>query len=123
MPTVAIVGASQDRSKYGNKAVRAYHDAGWEVYPVNLHASDIEGIPAVAHLRDIAASIDRVALYLPPVVGVTVIEEIARAHPREVFFNPGSASDDLIAKAKSLGINPVQACAIVDIGKRPADYT
>lgn len=33
--TIAIVGASADRAKFGNKAVRAYAEEGWEVWPVN----------------------------------------------------------------------------------------
>ena len=33
--TVAVVGASADRTKFGNKAVRAFHDAGWTVFPIH----------------------------------------------------------------------------------------
>jgi predicted CoA-binding protein len=42
--SVAIIGASQDRRKYGNKAVRAYHDSGYRVYPINPNEAVFEGL-------------------------------------------------------------------------------
>ena len=41
---IAVIGASSDRQKFGNKCVRAYLAAGWEVYPINLHEHEIEGL-------------------------------------------------------------------------------
>jgi uncharacterized protein len=55
-PTVAVIGASVDRSKYGNKAVRAFRDEGWEVFPVNPSLEEVEGIPAYSSLQDIPAA-------------------------------------------------------------------
>ncbi|MFZ6036121.1 MAG: CoA-binding protein [Patescibacteria group bacterium] len=123
MPSVAIIGASANRSKYGNKAVRAYLEAGWTVYPINLHEKTIEGIPAFAHVADVGKPINRVALYLPPAAGMAIINEIAACAPREVFFNPGSESDDLIARARELGLQPTLGCAIINIGKKPSSYS
>lgn len=123
MPSIAIIGASAKRSKYGNKAVRAYQDAGWTVYPVNPHEEEIEGNQTFARVSAIPEVVDRVALYVPPVVGMRLIDEIARVRPREIFFNPGSESESLIARARELGLNPILACAIISIGKQPVDYT
>ena len=50
--TVAIVGASADRRKFGNKAVRAYLRQGWKVYPVNPNRDEIEGIRVLRHDRN-----------------------------------------------------------------------
>jgi predicted CoA-binding protein len=63
--------------------------------------------------------IDRVSMYVPPAVGAALLDEIKRAAPKELFFNPGSESDELIARAEALGLDPIQACSIVDIGERP----
>ncbi len=123
MPSVAVIGASTSRVKYGNKAVRAYSDTGWTVYPVHPTEREVEGIPAFAHVTDIKQPIDRVVMYVPPAVGMQVIEDIATAQPRELFFNPGSESKELVARARELGLHPILACAIVDIGKQPRDYT
>jgi len=117
--TVAVIGASNDRAKYGNKAVRAYRRQGWTVYPVNLQEKEIEGLRAYPRIEDLPAGIDRYSLYVPPAVGVTVLGAIAARGPAELFVNPGAESDALIAEAERLGLAPIQACSIVDIGERP----
>jgi predicted CoA-binding protein len=121
-PVVAIIGASADRSKFGNKAVRAYVEMGWDVIPVNLRRGTIEGIPAVASIREISVPIDRVSIYLPPEQGIRILAEIAEKKPREFLVNPGAESPELLAEAERLGLNPSVACSIVDIGRTPAEF-
>jgi predicted CoA-binding protein len=116
---VAVVGASSVPGKYGNKAVRAYLRQGWTVYPVNPNEPTIEGLPAYRSVADIPGAVDRVTLYLPPAVGLTVLEAIRVKAPKEFFVNPGAESDALIARAEALGLEPIQACSIIDIGERP----
>ena len=104
-PTIAIIGASSQRAKYGNKAVRAYLRKGYEVYPINPRAGQIEGLPAYRSILDVpAAELDRVSIYLPPEVGLQVIEEVARKPSREVWLNPGAISSPLVARARALGL-------------------
>jgi len=119
---VAIIGASADRSKFSNKAVRAYVQEGWDVYPVNPKHGEIEGLKAYASVDQIPIQVDRVALYLPPALGVRILPAIAALRPTEFFVNPGAESDELVAEAKRLGLNPILACSIVDIGVSPADF-
>jgi predicted CoA-binding protein len=120
--TVAVVGASADRSKYGNKAVRAYLREGWEVFPVNPHGGVIEGLKVYPRLRDVPAPIDRVTLYLPPAIGLGALPEIAAARPGEFYVNPGAESPELIEEARRLGLDPIQACSILDVGARPSEF-
>lgn len=120
--TIAIIGASTDRKKYGNKAVRAFRDGGWTVYPVNPKAPEIEGLKNYASISDVPGPIDRVSMYVPPAVGVTMLEAIAAKHPAELFLNPGSEDDWIMGKAKALGLNAINACSIVNIGLRPDMY-
>jgi predicted CoA-binding protein len=119
MPTVAVIGASSARHKFGNKAVRAYLRQGWTVYPVNPREAVIEGLPTFPSVSAIPGPVDRASLYLPPEIGIDVLDEIQRKGIRELWVNPGAESDELIAKAERLGLEPVQACSIVDIGERP----
>ena len=119
MSTIAIIGASTDRSKFGNKAVRAYFQQGWTVYPVNPSAPIVEGLQAYRSILDVPRPIDRVSLYLPPSIGISTLEDIATVGPAELFLNPGSESDALIERAEQLGLNIVVACSIVDVGISP----
>ena len=119
-PSVAILGASTDRSKFGNKAVRAFLQQGFDVYPVNPKATEIEGIRAYPSLGDVPVKpLDRISVYLPPHVGMSLLDEIAKMGAGEVWFNPGTTSDDLLARAKELGINVIQACSIIAVGVSP----
>jgi len=120
MPAVAIVGASPDRSKFGNKAVRAYQRQGWTVYPVHPKADAIEGAKAYRSVRELPGPVDRILLYLPPEIGLTVLPEIAKLPPAELFVNPGAESGPLLARARELGLDPIEACAIVDVGESPS---
>lgn len=119
-PTVAIIGASANPHKYGNKAVRAYASRGYEVFPIHPRAEVIEGLPAFRSILDVPASkLDRVSIYLPPAVGLQVIDEVAKKPASEVWLNPGAASTPLVQRARELGINLRLGCSIVDIGVSP----
>jgi predicted CoA-binding protein len=121
--TVAILGASVDRAKFGNKSVRAHHRAGYAVFPVNPKADSIEGHPAFASLGGIPVEqLDRISVYLPPSVGMALLPEIAAVAAREVWFNPGSATGEVLEKAHELGINAISGCSIVDLGFSPSQF-
>ena len=119
--TVAVIGASNNRAKYGNKAVRAYSLIGFKVYPVNPKEKTIEGLKAYKSILDIQEEIDRATLYVPPKVGLKVIEEIAKKGVKELYVNPGAESDELVDKATKLGLNPILACSILAVGLDPED--
>jgi predicted CoA-binding protein len=120
--SVAILGASTDRSKYGNKSVRAHKAEGWTVYPVNPKADEVEGEKAYASLADVPHPVTRISVYLPASVGIRMLPEIAATPHEELFFNPGSESEELIAAAQAQGLKPLQACSIVAIGQRPGNF-
>lgn len=117
--SIAIIGASPDRRKYGNKAVRAFKQGDWTVYPVNPSAKEVEGLASYASIADIPGQIDRISMYVPPSVGKKMLPAIAAKAPKEFFLNPGSEDEEIIQEAKTLGLEPVQACSIVNIGLRP----
>ena len=121
--TVAIIGASADRSKYGNKSVRAHLAQGYEVYPVNPKGDEIEGLKAYARLADVPVDhLTRVSVYVPPTVGLKIIDEIAAKGCDELFLNPGSESEELFQAALDRGLNPIIACSIVAIGESPRNF-
>ena len=122
-PTIAIIGASTNRRKFGNKAVRAFVSQGYDVYPVNRNGGTIEGLPAYQTLSDVPVDrLDRVSLYVPPSVGMTLIREIAAKGCDQLWLNPGSESDALVAAARDLGLNPIVACSIVGVGASPSEF-
>jgi hypothetical protein len=121
-PTVAILGASADRAKFGNKSVRAHLQSGYDVYPVNPKGGEIEGLTVYRSLADIPVQrLSRISLYLPPKIGLALIDDIADKGCDQLWLNPGSESPELIRRAHELGLQPMAACSIVDLGISPAD--
>ncbi len=120
--TIAVIGASNDRNKFGNKAVRAYEHAGWTVYPVNPKEKTIEGIAVYPSLAEVPGELDRISVYLPPVVTLAMIPEIAEKNAAQTFFNPGSADPRVYAAADQAGFVYRPDCSIVDIGLSPAQF-
>jgi predicted CoA-binding protein len=117
---VMIVGASSNPRKYGNKAVRAYQRAGHDVLPVNPNEEVIAGISTWADVRDVPGPIDRVSFYVPSIIGFEILRRLhQRGDVKEIWLNPGAESPELVAEARRLGITPILACSIVDIGERP----
>ena len=121
--TVAVVGASADRTKYGNKAVCAFRDAGWRVFPIHPTLVEVEGMATYHDLDAVPVSeLDQVSLYVSPTVGIHVLDQVARKKVGEVWLNPGSESSEILARADELGLNVVQACSILGAGQFPAAY-
>ena len=116
---IAIIGASNDRGKYGNKAVRAYAMMGHTVFPVNPKETEIEGHTCYKTVTAIPYKIDRVSLYVPPEIGLKLVGQIKRVKPKEVYINPGAESDELVAAFTKAGIKPLLVCAINAIGIDP----
>ena len=119
-PTVAVVGANSDRRKFGNKSVRAHALAGFTVFPVHPTETTVEGLPVYRSVRDIPVDhIDRVTVYLPPAVGLTVLPDFAAKSVGEVWLNPGADAPEVVAKAKELGLKVVTGCSILAVGANP----
>jgi uncharacterized protein len=117
---VAVIGASNDRRKFGNKAVRAFARQGYDVKPVNPKTAMVEGLPAYKSITDIPGPVDVVTVYVPPEIGERLLPEIASKRPTELWINPGAESDALLAKAAALGLQPTVACSILGHGENPA---
>lgn len=119
MKTIAIIGASGDRQKFGNKAVRAFRQQGYQVYPVNPKEAEIEGLPAFKSIADVPVRPQSVSVYLPPPLLLKVLPAIAARGCDELWLNPGTESAEVLAEARRLGLNTIQACSIVGVGVSP----
>ena len=119
--SIAIIGASANREKYGNKAVRAYVQQGYTVYPVNPKEKEIEGLRCYPSIRDVPERPAIVSVYLPPAKVLEVLPDIAAKGCDELWLNPGTESEEVLAEARRLGLNVIQACSILGVGLSPKD--
>jgi uncharacterized protein len=119
---VAVVGASSDRNKFGNKAVRAFRAEGYTVVPVNPNEPEVEGLKTYASVVDVPQAIDMATVYVPPEIGINLLADFARKQIPEIWVNPGAESDELLAEAKRRRLNVIAACSIVGIGRSPYSF-
>jgi predicted CoA-binding protein len=120
--TVAIVGASSSRAKFGNKALRAFEKQGFRVVAINPNEQEVEGHKTYASVLDFPEPIDMATVYVPGSVGVRVMEDLAKKGVPEVWLNPGADDDAVVARARQLGLKTVIACSIIGIGDTPYRY-
>lgn len=120
---IAIVGASRNREKYGNKAIRAFMEKGYRVFPVHPFEKEIEGQPVYRSVLEIPERVPLASFYIPASIGLEVIEEVARKEGMGiVYLNPGAESGELIRKGRALGLEIRDTCSIVAIGANPSRY-
>ena len=103
----AVAGASSDRSKYGNKVLRSYQQAGLEVYGIHPRETLIEGAPSFAKLAQLPERIDGLSIVTPPAVTEKLVEEAAAAGVKRLWMQPGAESPAAIARAQQLGLEVI----------------
>ncbi|HXG54378.1 MAG TPA: CoA-binding protein [Vicinamibacterales bacterium] len=122
MKTVVVIGASSNRDKFGNKALRAFEHRGYRVIPINPTESEVEGHRAYKSVLDVPDDIDMATVYVPAAAGVAVMEDLAKKGVAEVWLNPGADEEVVVTRARALGLNVVRACSIIGIGESPGRY-
>jgi uncharacterized protein len=120
--TVAVIGASRHRYKFGNKALRAFASQGYRVFAINPNEKEVEGYRTFSSVLDVPDPIDVATVYVPPGEGLQVVEELAQKGVGEVWLNPGADAHAVVSRARALGLNVVRACSILAIGESPGRY-
>ena len=119
---VAIVGASTDRKKFGNKALRAFIAEGYTVIPINPNQIEVEGLKSYSSVLNVPCQIDIVTVYVQPSVALNLLPDFSEKGISEIWINPGAESEELLIAAKSKDLNVILACSIVGIGRSPDDF-
>jgi len=122
MPVIAVIGASSNRRKYGNKALRAFRAQGFTVVPINPHEAEVEGERTYPDVLAYPGPIDEATVYVPPRIGATLMRGIAEKGIRTVWLNPGADAPEVVASAKAAGLSPIVACSILAKGESPGEY-
>ena len=118
--TFAVVGASGDRGKYGNKVLRCYLQHGRTVHPVNPGASSVEGLDCYPDLASVPRPLHGVSIITPPAVTERIVEELPACGVGHVWMQPGAESERAVTRAKALGLNVIAGgpCLLVALGFR-----
>lgn len=119
--TIAVVGASSDRRKFGNKALRTFLAEGHHVIPINTHASEIEGLRVYRSVLDVPDPIDVASVYVQPGAALRLLPEFEAKRIPEIWINPGAESEELLREASRRKLNVIAACSLIGLGRdRPS---
>jgi len=110
----AIVGASADKSKYGNIVMKDLQGAGFEVVPINPKGGVILSEHVYTSLEFYDGDIDVAVLIVPPAVTEKVVRLCKKIGIKEIWMQPGAESEEAISFCEENGIEVTHhACIMV----------
>lgn len=114
----AVVGASNNREKYGNKVLRVYLQNQKKVYPVNPNEKSIEGIASVPDLQSLPQDVKSISIITPPPITEKIIKQAIAKKIENVWIQPGAESEEAVREAEENGINVIAKgpCVLVVLG-------
>jgi predicted CoA-binding protein len=116
----AVAGASQLRSKYGNKVLRCYLQHGRQAFPINPHRAEVEGVRCYPDLAALPERVHGVSLITQPSVSASIVDQALALGIRHFWFQVGSEHPAAIARAREAGANVIAygPCVLVVLGFR-----
>jgi predicted CoA-binding protein len=117
-PAYAVVGASSNRQKYGNKVLRCYQQHNKQVYPVNPVEKFIEELPVIASLSDLPEIVHSISIITPPPITEQLVAEAIQKGIKNIWIQPGAESNKAIQDCKAHNINIIAngPCILVVLG-------
>lgn len=118
----AVVGASRDREKYGNKVLRAYLQQEREVYAVNPGVDEVEGVRSYPDLASLPVPVHGASIITPPEVTERIVRDARELGIGHLWMQPGAESEAAVAAANEAGIVTIggDACILVALRFREA---
>jgi len=110
---VAVLGASPKPDRYAYQALRLLDDLGYQVVPIHPSIQEIDQIPVVPSLADIAGQVHTLTLYVGPERSQHLVADIIALAPGRVIINPGTESPLLEKALSEAGIPCERACTLV----------
>lgn len=115
----AVVGATDNKEKFGYKIFKFLQKSGCQVYPVNPGVTEIDGNKCYDSLENLPEKPGAVNLVVPPKVGQQIMHDCAELGIKNVWLQPGADGDVVIATAKQLGLTVIHhACVMVELRKK-----
>jgi predicted CoA-binding protein len=116
----AVVGASTNRDKYGNKVLRAFKQRALTVYPVHPREEEIEGLRCYPQLGQLPEPVRGLSLITPPQITEQIVEKAPVSGARFIWMQPGADSEAAVARAEELGLTVIAGgpCVLVALGFR-----
>jgi Predicted CoA-binding protein len=115
----AVVGATANESKFGNKIYKKLKKFGYEVYPVNPMYQEIDGDICYSSLSDLPVKVDCVDVVVSPERAMETLKEVMELKIKNIWFQPGTFTPEIVETSEVAGVNTVYLnCVLVELDKR-----
>lgn len=112
--TVAVIGATDDPSKYGSVIYRDLKRKGFRVFAVNPHRTSVDGDPAYPTIHDLPERPTILNFVVPPSATLQVLEDAREAGHENVWIQPGADSPAVLSYIQEHGFNYLaNACIMI----------
>jgi predicted CoA-binding protein len=109
---IAVVGVSRTRG-FGNSAFRRLKQLGYQVYPVNSRADEVEGERCFHGLGELPIQPEAVLAIVPPAETEKLVEECGRLGISRLWMQQGAESTTALKRCEALGIHAVHHACIL----------
>lgn len=116
-PSFGVVGASNDRTKFGNRILRKYLQHQLKAYPIHPSETEVEGLPCLKSVKDLPSETQSISIITPPAVTQKVVEESIAKGIRNIWMQPGAESAKAVSRCREAGINVIAdgSCLLVEL--------
>ncbi|MBC8000803.1 MAG: CoA-binding protein [Leptolyngbya sp.] len=114
----AVVGASNNPMKYGNKVLKTYLAHDRKAFPVNPKEPEVLGLTSYKSLSELPEQVDSISIITPPAVTEQVVEDAIAAGAKHIWMQPGAESLKAIERAEEAGLTVISGgpCLMVVMG-------
>ena len=125
---IAVAGVSRQPNQAANAVFRKLRASGYDVFPINPNAREVEGVPCYPDLAAVPGQLDGVVIATAPDASVEIVRQCVARGVRQVWFHrsfgSGSVSDAAVRDCHAHGIDcivggcPLMFCQPVDVGHK-----
>jgi len=108
-----VIGASEDTSRYSNKAILSLRDHNIPVLAIGGHEGRVADVKILVGKPTLDVPVDTVTMYISERNQEEMIDYILSIKPRRIIFNPGAENDFFARLAGKKGIEVEEACTLV----------
>lgn len=116
MKNWAVVGASENKEKFGWKIYKKLKDRGYNVYPVSPNYETIDGDKCYKSLSELPVKPDVIDMVVAPKHGMSTINDAASLGIKNIWLQPGTYNDELMELINEKELTAVKACVLVELG-------
>ena len=92
---IALVGASNDPKKYGNKILLDLVSKGYSVAPINNKENMISNNKSYKNVLDLEITPSIINFVVPPKIGFEITKELVENNYDNFWYQPGAESKEI----------------------------